>query len=122
MLDHVSIYVSDYERSKAFYSAILAPLGVKPLMEFPEVVGFGREGSGPQFWIGKRNPPSQGGHVAFGAPSREAVRLFHAAGLRAGGSDEGKPGLRPDYHPNYYASFLWDPDGYKVEAVVRTAE
>lgn len=122
MLDHVSVSVSDYDKSKAFYVAILAPLGVKPLMEFPDVTGFGREGSGPQFWMGKRKTPSQGGHVAFQAPSREAVRRFHAAGLLAGGQDDGKPGLRPDYHPNYYAAFLLDPDGYKVEAVTHTPE
>ena len=123
MLDHVSIHVSNYERSKAFYSAVLTPLGVKPLMEFPEVTGFGKEGSGaPQFWIGRGEQVSRGGHICFQAPSREAVRRFHAAGLKAGGRDEGAPGIRADYHPNYYAAFLWDPDGFKVEAVIHTPE
>ena len=123
MLDHVSITVSSFERSKAFYTAILAPLGVTPQMEFPGGAGFGRAGSGiPAFWIGEGGGPSRGGHVAFQAPSREAVRKFHAAGLAAGGRDEGEPGLRPHYHENYYAAFLWDPDGYKVEAVIHTPE
>jgi catechol 2,3-dioxygenase-like lactoylglutathione lyase family enzyme len=123
MLDHVSITVSSFEKSKAFYTAILAPLGVTPQMEFPGGAGFGRTGSGiPAFWIGEGGAPSRGGHVAFQAPSREAVRKFHAAGLAAGGRDEGEPGLRPHYHENYYAAFLWDPDGYKVEAVIHTPE
>ena len=123
MFDHVSISVSNFEKSKAFYKEILAPLGVSPQMEFPGAVGFGRDGSGvPAFWIGAGDAPSRGGHVAFQAPSREAVRRFHATGLRNGGRDEGAPGLRPQYHETYYAAFLWDPDGYKVEAVIHTPE
>ena len=121
MLDHVSISVSKLEKSKAFYTAVLAPLGITPLMEFPGVVGFGRAGS-PAFWLGEGPGSARGGHVAFQAPSRDAVRRFHEAGLKAGGRDEGKPGLRPQYHPNYYAAFLWDPDGFKVEAVIHTPE
>jgi catechol 2,3-dioxygenase-like lactoylglutathione lyase family enzyme len=123
MLDHVSIFVSDLKTSKAFYTAILAPMGIAPLMEFPGVIGYGREGSGaPQFWIGVSELPSRGGHIAFQAPSRESVRRFHAAGLKTGGRDEGLPGLRPQYHEHYYAAFLFDPDGYKVEAVIHKPE
>jgi catechol 2,3-dioxygenase-like lactoylglutathione lyase family enzyme len=123
MLDHISLNVSDFEKSKAFYRAILATLGYEPLMEFEGGVGFGRKGSGmPQFWIGAGQPVTRGGHTAFHAISREAVQRFHAAGLAAGGRDEGAPGLRPHYHPNYYAAFLWDPDGYKVEAVIHSPE
>lgn len=123
MLDHVSINVSDYEKSKAFYKAVLAPLGVEILMEFPGAAGFGLKGSGkPQFWLGAGQPASRGGHIAFVAPSREGVRQFHAAGLRLGGRDEGAPGPRPLYHANYYGGFLWDLDGYKIEAVIHTPE
>jgi catechol 2,3-dioxygenase-like lactoylglutathione lyase family enzyme len=121
MLDHVSVIVSNYEKSKAFYTGVLAALGISPLMEFPGATGFGTKETGPYFWIGKGSA-SRGGHVAFRAPSREAVRKFHAAGLGLGGRDEGAPGLRPDYHQNYYAAFLLDPDGYKVEAVIHTPE
>lgn len=121
MLDHVSIMVSDFEKSKSFYKAVLGPLGYKMLMEFPGVAGFGPEGPrGPAFWIGQADRPSSGGHIAFQAPSRDAVGKFHAAGLASGGKDEGAPGLRTLYHPTYYAAFLWDPDGYKVEAVIHT--
>ena len=123
MLDHVSISVTNFEKSKAFYTAILAPLGFAPQMEFPGGVGYGKSGSGiPAFWIGQAAAPSTNGHIAFQAPTREAVRMFHAAGLRSGGRDEGEPGLRAHYHPNYYAAFLWDPDGYKIEAVIHTPE
>lgn len=122
MLDHISLNVSDYERSKAFYRAILAPLGFEPQMEFPGVTGFGRKGAGPRFWLAGGESASRGGHVAFQAPSREAVRKFYAAGLAAGGRDEGAPGLREMYHPDYYAAFLLDPDGYKIEAVIHTPE
>jgi catechol 2,3-dioxygenase-like lactoylglutathione lyase family enzyme len=121
MLDHVSIPVSNFEKSKVFYTSILAPLGITPLMEFPGAAGFGREGA-PAFWIGMGESAGRGGHVAFRATSREAVRRFHEAGLKAGGKDEGAPGLRAQYHPNYYAAFLLDPDGFKVEAVVHTPE
>ena len=123
MLDHVSIAVKNFEKSKAFYTAILAPLGVTPETEFPGAVGFGKKGSGgPDFWIGEGPQVSKGGHIAFQAPSREAVRQFHALGLKAGGQDEGAPGPRPIYHEHYYAAFLWDPDGFKVEAVIHTPE
>ena len=124
LLDHLTLNVSDYARSKAFYTAALAPLGVKPIMEFGEACGFGREQK-PDFWIGKGptsfQRPEQIAiispvHLAFSARSRDEVDAFHRAALAAGGKDFGAPGLRP-YHPNYYGSFALDPDGHNIEAV-----
>jgi catechol 2,3-dioxygenase-like lactoylglutathione lyase family enzyme len=122
MLDHVGFEVNDYERSKAFYAAALAPLGVTLLMEFQSAAaGFGEEiehGPKPYFWIHSRGRPVvSGAHVAFAAPDRETVDAFHAAALAAGGTDNGAPGPRPIYHPNYYGAFVTDPDGNNVEAV-----
>ncbi|MEA2217233.1 MAG: hypothetical protein QOK19_2794 [Solirubrobacteraceae bacterium] len=118
MLDHTGFNVSDYQRSKAFYEAALAPLGVTLLME-PAVGsgGFGRDEI-PFFWIHERPPSVQGGlHIAFTAEDRETVDAFHAAGLQAGGTDNGAPGPRPIYHQNYYGAFILDPNGNNIEAV-----
>ena len=122
MMDHVGVNVSDYERSKAFYEKALAPLGMKPLMEFgPAMCGFG--GEFPFFWIGKRDrDPSTAVHIAFSARDREMVDAFHAAALEAGGTDNGGPGVREIYHPNYYGAFVLDPDGNNVEAVCHKPE
>jgi len=122
MLDHVGFEVSDYELSKAFYTAALAPLGVDLLMEFQSAAaGFGSEtehGPKPYFWIHSRGRPVvSGAHVAFAAPDRETVDAFHAAALAAGGTDNGAPGPRPIYHSSYYAAFVVDPDGNNIEAV-----
>ena len=118
MLDHMGFSVSDYERSKAFYEKALAPLGFKLLMEpVPGIGGFG-DGRKPFFWIGTRGPAPQSEiHVAFAADSRETVDAFHAAGLEAGGTDNGGPGVREIYHPTYYGAYVLDPDGNNVEAV-----
>ena len=125
ILDHVGLNVGDYQRSKAFYTKVLAPLGIAPLMEFGEACGFGRDGK-PDFWIGKGpssyQTPEQlrvitPTHLAFKARSRAEVEAFHAAAIEAGGKDFGAPGLRPIYHPNYYGAFALDPDGHNVEAV-----
>jgi catechol 2,3-dioxygenase-like lactoylglutathione lyase family enzyme len=118
MLDHVGFSVSDYDRSKAFYEKALAPLGLTLLMEpVPEVGGFG-EDQKPFFWIGTRDPASQSElHVAFTADDRAAVDAFHAAALEAGGTDNGAPGVREIYHPNYYGAYVRDPDGNNIEAV-----
>jgi catechol 2,3-dioxygenase-like lactoylglutathione lyase family enzyme len=118
MLDHIGLDVSDYERSKAFYEKALAPLGLKLLMEpAPGIGGFG-DGQKPFFWIGTRGRTAQSGvHVAFTAGSRETVDAFHAAALDAGATDNGGPGVREIYHPNYYGAFVLDPDGNNVEAV-----
>lgn len=126
MLDHVGIEVGDYERSKSFYEAALAPLGVKLLMEFGSAAaGFGEEtehGPKPYFWVYARGRPVvTGAHIAFGARDRGAVDAFHAAALSAGAEDNGAPGPRPIYHPTYYGAFVLDPDGNNVEAVCHRA-
>ena len=128
ILDHMGFGVSDYERAKAFYARALAPLGLSLLMEVgPEqnetgwAAGFGRDGA-PAFWIGAEGRTAPRLHVAFTAPSRDAVRAFHAAALAAGGTDHGGPGLRPHYHPVYYAAFVLDPDGHNIEAVCHSPE
>ena len=115
-IDHIGLDVSDYERSKAFYERALAPLGVKLLIEGWGMGGFG--GDFPFFWIGKRDlGPQTGVHVAFTARDRAMVDAFHAAALAAGGADNGGPGVREIYHPNYYGAFVLDPDGHNVEVV-----
>ncbi len=121
MLDHLGLDVTDYETSKAFYERALAPLGIGLIMEpIPGVGGFGEDGK-PYFWIGRRGRPAQTGvHVAFAAASREHVDAFHAAALEAGATDNGGPGMREIYHPNYYGAFVLDPDGNNVEAVCHT--
>ena len=118
MLDHLGLDVSDYEVSKAFYERALAPLGIELILEpVPGVGGFGEDGK-PYFWIGRRGRPAQAGvHVAFAASSRHQVDAFHAAALGAGASDNGGPGLREIYHPQYYGAFVLDPDANNVEAV-----
>src|SRR5919201_361540 len=121
MIDHVSVDVADYEASKAFYSAALQPLGYELLMEPGEsVAGFGMQGK-PDFWIvGGR--PSGTTHIAFVSPDRATVDAFFAAALGAGGRDNGAPGLRPQYHENYYGAYAHDPDGNNVEAVCHSPE
>jgi len=128
MLDHIGIEVSDLERSKTFYRAALAPLGYRLSKEIPSTAaGFGvAEGHGTStdpagdFWIGRGQPQGPRPHVAFNAASRAAVDAFYAAALAAGGTSNGAPGLRPQYHANYYGAFILDPDGYNIEAVCHT--
>ena len=124
MIDHITIGVSNFARSTAFYDAALAPLGVKPLFVVPkehtdgvDVVGYGD--SRPWFWIAGQNALRGKFHVAFSARTRAQVDAFHAAALAAGGIDNGAPGVRPHYDPNYYGAFVLDPDGFNVEAVCR---
>ena len=118
MLDHVGFTVSHYERSKAFYSQALAPLGITQLMEpMGMAAGFGKDGK-PFFWIETRSAAQTGIHVAFAVDDRATVDAFHAAALGAGGRDNGAPGPRPDYHPGYYAAYVIDPDGNNIEAVL----
>jgi catechol 2,3-dioxygenase-like lactoylglutathione lyase family enzyme len=121
MLDHLGLDVTDYERSRAFYERALAPLGMELIMEpVPGVGGFG-DGGKPYFWVGRRGRPAQKGvHVAFAAASREQVDAFHSAALEAGATDNGGPGVREIYHPDYYGAFVLDPDGNNVEAVCHT--
>jgi catechol 2,3-dioxygenase-like lactoylglutathione lyase family enzyme len=116
-VDHIGLEVSDYERSRTFYEKALAPLGLKVIMEpAPKICGFGSEF--PFFWIGDRSEErSTKTHVAFTARDRVMVDAFYAAALGAGGEDNGGPGLREIYHPNYYGAFVLDPDGNNIEAV-----
>lgn len=123
MIDHTGVSVSDYARSKAFYQQALAPIGYTLLAEFPaamtgsvDVAGFG-EAPKPDFWISGGTPNQPPIHVAFRVGSRAIVEAFHRAALAAGGTDNGGPGLRPHYHPNYYGAFVLDPDGHNIEAV-----
>jgi catechol 2,3-dioxygenase-like lactoylglutathione lyase family enzyme len=124
MIDHVSIGVSDLARARAFYDAVLAPLGYRRMFDVEDASGYGRSEPHPlkeqalPFWLSRNGEaPALNGHICFNAPYRGAVDAFHSAGLAAGGRDNGKPGLRPEYHPNYYAAFIIDLDGYRIEAV-----
>jgi catechol 2,3-dioxygenase-like lactoylglutathione lyase family enzyme len=119
MLNHISIGVRDIARTKTFYDAALKPLGYKALSEGEGSLGYGKDAVA--LWISKSEVPvpadeRSGLHFCFDAPTRESVAAFHKAALAAGGRDNGKAGLRPDYGPNYYASFVVDPDGYRLEA------
>lgn len=123
MIDHVGFPVSDFSRSLDFYQHVLKPLGCELVMRVtPEQsgseahAGFGHDGK-PAFWIGTGEAIQGRLHVAFTAASREAVDAFHATALACGGHDNGKPGLRPHYHPDYYGAFVLDPDGHNIEAV-----
>jgi catechol 2,3-dioxygenase-like lactoylglutathione lyase family enzyme len=119
MFDHVSIGVRDAAASKRFYDAALAPLGYDCLSQSPGSLGYGKDSVA--LWIGEAERPvkadkGSGLHFCFAAPSRDSVDAFHAAALKNGGSDNGAPGLRPGYGENYYAAFVIDPDGYRLEA------
>lgn len=123
MIDHTGVTVSDYAKSRAFYVQALGAIGYRLMMEIPasvtgsaDVAGFG-EPPKPDFWIAGGTPNQPPMHVAFRVPSRALVDAFHAAGLAAGGTDNGAPGLRPHYHPDYYGAFVRDPDGHNIEAV-----
>lgn len=123
MLDHIGFPVTDAAMSRAFYVAALAPLGFSVQKEFgtgapggEAHIGFGSPGR-PQFWIGSGGSTGSRLHVAFVADSRERVDAFYQAALAAGGRDNGAPGIRAHYHPDYYGAFVLDPDGHNVEAV-----
>lgn len=121
IIDHVGLKVADFTLSRDFYTATLGALGIKLLAEFEydgvKSAGYGSE-SGPTFWLGTGKAIRGGDtHVAFVAPSRAAVEAFYTVALAAGGRDNGPPGLRPHYSPDYYAAFVLDPDGNNIEAV-----
>jgi catechol 2,3-dioxygenase-like lactoylglutathione lyase family enzyme len=122
MIDHVGFPVSDYARSKAFYERALAPLGYVLVMEVQQnqydakAAGFGVGGK-PDFWIGGEGGMNKPLHIAIATKDRAAVDAFHKAALTAGGKDNGAPGVRAHYHPNYYGAFVLDPDGHNIEAV-----
>ena len=119
MFDHVTLNVRHFGASREFYARALNPLGIeqrKPAEE-SNTCGFGVNGKSVDFWIWQREPVGTGVHIAFAAASHTAVDAFHAAAIAAGGGDNGAPGIREHYHPNYYSAFVVDPDGNNVEAV-----
>ncbi|AXV14869.1 glyoxalase/bleomycin resistance/extradiol dioxygenase family protein [Neorhizobium sp. SOG26] len=128
MIDHLGITVSDFDRAKAFYDAAFAPLGASLLYMVPaeytngaKVGGYGRDR--PVYWLHEGAVPAgHRQHVAFTAGNRAEVDAFYAAAIAAGGTDNGRPGLRPHYHPNYYGAFVFDPDGNNIEAVCHAPE
>lgn len=119
MFDHISFGVRDVAGAKRFYDAALAPLGYRCISDGAETLGYGKKSVA--LWIGAAERPVKADdksnlHFCFSAPTRESVDKFHAAALKAGGKDNGKPGIRKDYAPNYYAAFVIDPEGYRLEA------
>ncbi|WP_118185683.1 VOC family protein [Paraburkholderia phosphatilytica] len=125
MIDHTGVAVSDYSRSLAFYTAALGAIGIVKLMEIPasvtghaDTAGFGPPGK-PEFWISEGTPNRPPVHIAFRVDSRAAVDAFYQAAIAAGGRDNGAPGIRAHYHPDYYGAFVLDPDGHNIEAVCR---
>lgn len=116
MIDHISIRVSNFKISKRFFEAALAPLGYKLVFEHDiSGAGFGRSGK-PDFWV-KQGQPNPALHIAFASDDRAMVDAFHKEATVAGGRDNGVPGLRPEYHPEYYGAYVLDPDGHNIEAV-----
>jgi catechol 2,3-dioxygenase-like lactoylglutathione lyase family enzyme len=121
MIDHISISVRDLKAAERFYTALLAPLGLTKLREWPDAaVGYGKKY--PEFWINRRAdmplvPDDSGAHICLRAPEKAVVDAFHAAALAGGGTSYGAPGMRAEYHENYYAAFIRDPDGNRIEAV-----
>ena len=125
MIDHITFGVADFARSTQFYDKALAPLGVRRLFDVPEehsdgvkVTGYGDDH--PWFWLAEERATTGLMHIAFRAQSRAVVEAFHAAAIRAGGTDNGPPGPRPHYHEAYFAAFVFDPDGHNIEAVCHT--
>jgi catechol 2,3-dioxygenase-like lactoylglutathione lyase family enzyme len=116
MLDHIGLIVHDYQRSKVFYQGALAPLGYELVMEMGDWAGFGWGGK-PQLLIKGGSSTAPAVHIAFSAEDRETVRAFYDAALQAGGKDNGAPGLRPEYHDNYFSAYVLDPDGHNIEVV-----
>jgi catechol 2,3-dioxygenase-like lactoylglutathione lyase family enzyme len=126
MIDHISIAVRDIHAAERFYTELLAPLGLVKMREWPEAaIGFGKKH--PEFWINRRdaldrNAEDSGVHICLRAPDMAAVDGFHAAALKAGGASDGEPGLRAHYFAGYYAAFIRDPDGNRIEAVTFVRE
>jgi catechol 2,3-dioxygenase-like lactoylglutathione lyase family enzyme len=128
VIDHFGLQVADYQQALRFYQAALAPLGISIVMQVTsketgsyEGAGLGRGGK-PDFWLsaGKHTTPSM--HIAFVADNRAAVDRFYEAAIAAGGADNGPPGIRVHYHPNYYGAFVLDPEGHNIEAVCHKPE
>jgi catechol 2,3-dioxygenase-like lactoylglutathione lyase family enzyme len=121
MIDHISISVRDLKAAERFYTALLAPLGLTKLREWPDAaIGYGKKY--PEFWINLRANMARvaddsGAHICLRAPEKAAVDAFHAAALAGGGTSYGTPGMRAEYHESYYAAFIRDPNGNRIEAV-----
>ena len=127
MIDHTGIAVTDFEASRKFYDAALEPLGASLVMMVPaeytggaKVGGYGYDR--PQFWLHESGEAGPGRHYAFTADTRAEVDAFYEAAMASGGRDNGKPGIRAHYHPNYYGAFVFDPDGNNIEAVCHNPE
>jgi catechol 2,3-dioxygenase-like lactoylglutathione lyase family enzyme len=121
IIDHIGFAVSDYDRSKEFFCKALAPLGIELVMEYQGWAGLGKAGK-PELWFGAHSESQRSMHLAFLAENRAQVRAFYAAALAAGASDNGPPGIREYYHPNYYGAFVIGPDGHNIEAVCHQPE
>jgi catechol 2,3-dioxygenase-like lactoylglutathione lyase family enzyme len=119
-IDHIGFAVTDFAKSKAFYTAALTPIGMAIVSEGDGWAMMGKGGR-PEFWFGAFGTPPGPIHLAFTAATREEVQAFHRAALAAGGRDNGPPGIRGHYHPNYYGAFVFDPDGHNLEAVCHQA-
>jgi catechol 2,3-dioxygenase-like lactoylglutathione lyase family enzyme len=122
MLDHVAIQCTDLDISTSFYDTVLAPLGGREIVDLVDTIGYGV--SAPEFWLGRHNTGEgfRESHLAFTAPTREAVRAFFAAAIGIGAEVLHEPRVWPEYHPDYYGAFVRDPDGNNVEAVCHTPE
>lgn len=124
IIDHVGLKVADFALSRSFYRETLATLGIELLADFSvgrdQHAGFGK--GRPTFWIGSGRSGLSGAHVAFTAASRAEVNAFYSVALSMGGRDNGAPGIRAHYHPNYYGAYVFDPDGHNIEAVCHAAE
>lgn len=121
MLDHIGLDVNDITKSKAFYLKALKPLGYEIFMEWEQWVGFAVNGK-PDFWLKAGSQTTPHIHIAFRAESRASVDQFYQAAIAAGGKDNGKPGIREEYHPHYYSAFVIGPDGHNIEAVTHVPE
>jgi catechol 2,3-dioxygenase-like lactoylglutathione lyase family enzyme len=117
MIDHVALNIRDLGQAKAFYERALSPLGYTVGMELEHDVAFRSPEGELDFWLCRRGEPSAPTHVGFHAADRPTVDAFHAAAIAAGGADNGAPGVRSDYHENYYAAFVLDPEGSNIDAV-----
>lgn len=120
MIDHIGIEVTDYQSAVDFYKQALAPLSYELLMEIQGFAGFGKkDAAGPiaDFWLHQGDNPTNKAHIAFTANDRDTVNAFYEAAIKAGGKNNGEPGVREIYHPNYYSAFVLDPDGHNIEAV-----
>ena len=125
MIDHISIGVSDIDAAGEFYDTVLSPLGYDQYVDTQEMIGYTSEAGESAFFVRLENntqPPSSGSHIAFVAPDRASVNEFYHTAVDAGATDDGGPGLRPEYSDHYYAAYVIDPHSYRIEAVTRQPE